>query len=40
MLYVIDIGYEVWGEIMVNTIDYEQLDGDYILVDVRSPKEY
>jgi len=26
--------------IMFNTIDYEQLEGDYVLVDVRSPKEY
>ncbi|HOS70388.1 MAG TPA: tRNA 2-selenouridine(34) synthase MnmH [Bacillota bacterium] len=25
---------------MFNTIDYEQLEGDYVLVDVRSPKEY
>jgi tRNA 2-selenouridine synthase len=25
---------------MFNTIDYEQLEGDYILIDLRSPEEY
>ena len=25
---------------MFNTIDYEQLDGEYILIDLRSPQEY
>lgn len=25
---------------MFNTIDYDKLDGDYVLVDMRSPKEY
>lgn len=30
----------MWGEEMFNTVDYDKLEGDYILIDVRSPEEY